>query len=454
MRTVNLRSVLLAAPFIAGASLCIYFYFPGLMTPDPESQLLQARNFKFGDWHPIIMALIWRPLDMVAPGPIGMLLLFVAMYWSAFYLLARQLAERSVAQAVAISILPFMPFLINFVGTIWKDVLVFCCFVLAIALIGVKPTKRPVSIKLLAIILIWVGSLGRHNAALAAVPLLCLLLWSIPPTNFARLIGRLSVCMVLIAALVLGTNFILDKLLQPEHTHLSSALFLFDIAGISHRIGTNLIPTFWTPEQNAQILQVCYEPKWWDRIWISCMFVLDRLRETGEWSKLFTTWRSAVAAYPLEYLDHRLAHLSTHFRIDNPELLFVYPPSPTSVAYGFRPAVTKIAADLILGAASIPGMRAFFTVGFWLVLSTCVVFIAGISYFVRRAGNYHPFLIALSAFLYTGPLVLIGLSSDFRYVYYTIGATCIALVLLCSNIMGVSAVRIGANRATENGKMP
>lgn len=439
MKSTKLEGALLAIPFLAGAAASVYFFYPGLMTPDPEYQLLQARSFEFGDWHPIIMALIWRPLDMVLPGPFGMLLLFVGMYWTAFYLLTRQLMRQSPVSAALMAALPFAPFLINFVGTIWKDVLVFNCFILAFALIGLQPRRRSPLVLVVAFSLIWIGTLARHNAALAAVPLLCLLFWPAPPDGFARLLGRLTACTILAGALALGTLKLFDLLLEPEHTSAISALFIFDLVGISSRVSTNLVPTSWTPEQSNQILSVCYEPKWWDRIWISCMYVLDQLRASGEWGKLFTAWRSAVAAYPTEYLNHRIAHTATFFQIHNNELIFVSQPTATSFTYGFRPEVTRVAADLVLAAASVPGIRAFFTVGFWLVVANSLV--VGVSWLFLRGNKnaYHALMMALSSSFYASPLVLIGVSIDLRYVYYTIGAVCISTILLVSQAFAKSA---------------
>ena len=179
------------------------------MTEDSEIQLVQARSDTLADWHPIIMALIWRPIDAVVPGPLGMLLLFLGLYWGAFYMLTRQALAISRLHATAMSLLPFLPFLANFAGTIWKDVLVFGSFMAAIALAGTTTPARLLA-AIIGFLLVWIGALARHNAGLAAVPILVLLLWPQAASPLV-LIRRLCAAMAVLALLLLGSVAIMTR---------------------------------------------------------------------------------------------------------------------------------------------------------------------------------------------------------------------------------------------------
>ena len=108
--------------------------------------------------------------------------------------------------------------------------------------------------------------------------------------------------------------------------------------------------------------------------------------------------------------------------------LFVAKPTATSFTYGFRADVTRIVADIIKGAAAVPGLRMTFTIGFWLLLSTALTVASGLLYVRGRMQSYTAFLISLSGFFYIAPLVVIGVAPDLRYAYFTIGATCVAVV--------------------------
>src|SRR3954467_12999000 len=63
----------------------------GYLTSDSVTQLQEARDFIFNGWHPPIMAFVWRYLDMVLPGPIGMLVFHNLMFWTALAIIVQLL---------------------------------------------------------------------------------------------------------------------------------------------------------------------------------------------------------------------------------------------------------------------------------------------------------------------------------------------------------------------------
>src|SRR5205085_9848885 len=109
---------------------------------------------------------------------------------------------------IALCLLPFSPFLLNIVGTIWKDVLVFGCFGVALGLILLRPRESSIWSWRSAIIwsLLVIGSLARHNSLVAAVPLLVLHLWPQAPGHrpLRALLGRGLIAAVLATATVSG----------------------------------------------------------------------------------------------------------------------------------------------------------------------------------------------------------------------------------------------------------
>ena len=54
--------------------------WPGIMSNDSVAMLEQARSLAFTDWHPPVMALLWAPLDRLAPGPGLMLIAQATLY--------------------------------------------------------------------------------------------------------------------------------------------------------------------------------------------------------------------------------------------------------------------------------------------------------------------------------------------------------------------------------------
>ena len=241
---------------IVGVIFTHHAYFPGLMTGDPSSQFHQAQTFQFDDWHPPIMALIWSLTDKIVPGPEGFFLLQIVLYWGGFFLIGlviiNELDTRAVSdfKYVLLCSLPFSPFLLNICGNIWKDVLVFGCFSVALGLILSCP--RGSRIWSWRSVIIWgllvIGSLARYNSFVAGVPLLVLHFWpQAPDRRLLRVVlGRGLVAAALTITVVLGIDKALDTfVLHSAKKHAENSIFLFDLVGISHRIHQNLVPGLW-----------------------------------------------------------------------------------------------------------------------------------------------------------------------------------------------------------------
>ena len=166
-----------------GLLLTYFTYAPGLMPPDAQDQLRQAETGDFVDWHPPIMAWLWSQTNQVLPGPQGFFIVLLLLYWGGFFLIIRYASRLSIGRQLIASILPFLPILFNFAGTIWKDVLVFGCFLVAlgIALLPKSRVRPSIVSVTLAFLLLLIGSLARYNSVLAAVPIVVLLIWPQPP---------------------------------------------------------------------------------------------------------------------------------------------------------------------------------------------------------------------------------------------------------------------------------
>jgi hypothetical protein len=355
LKLVDFRAAMLASPAI-GFALTYLVHEPGLMTLDSEFQLVQARSFEFSDWHPIIMSLIWSATNYVLAGPLGFFLLLLGMYWIGFILIAKHFYSRSRIGYVLALALPFFPLLINFSGTLWKDVLVFDCFLLSVGLmLYLRETNvagLPIFLSITAILLIAFGVLARYNSQLAAIPLVAMLLW--PSWGAHRvsthlIMRRLVLSGALTATLFLSGSTALNVLLQPERTHPEGMLLIFDLVGISHRVGHNLLPGEWTAEQTQSILTACYEQKGWDSIWATCEFVMQKLRSEGLWPNLVHPWWKALSTYPLEYLLHRMAYLQSLFSIAIDAHLVVSDPGQQALQHSATAPL--LLQDTILGAS-------------------------------------------------------------------------------------------------------
>src|SRR5687767_2684643 len=79
-------SAVLAALF--GLAVTVAVFYPGYMSPDSISQLMQGRRGLYSDWHPPVMAWVWGMVDRVVAGAAGMLMLHNVLFWSALAVVA------------------------------------------------------------------------------------------------------------------------------------------------------------------------------------------------------------------------------------------------------------------------------------------------------------------------------------------------------------------------------
>src|SRR5262245_54692816 len=135
-------SLLVLLIVAAGYALTVLVSYPGYSTADARYVYTDAMAWRFGDWQSPAMAVLWRLIDPIAPGPSSMFLLTAAMCWLAFGTLALIAARRSLWLGLATALLAFMPPAFFFVGMIWRDVL-FAVIWLAAAVLAFAAASRP-----------------------------------------------------------------------------------------------------------------------------------------------------------------------------------------------------------------------------------------------------------------------------------------------------------------------
>src|SRR5437763_15477200 len=116
--------VLILAILRPGFALVACTYWPGVMIDDARWQYQQSVDNEYEDWHPPLMAWIWRRLMFVMPGPAPMLLLQLLLYWAGIGLVAwwaYRRGERGLAVGIACA--GWLPAQLGLTGTVVKDVL-------------------------------------------------------------------------------------------------------------------------------------------------------------------------------------------------------------------------------------------------------------------------------------------------------------------------------------------
>ncbi len=160
------------------ALLCVIFtllaYYPGYMSYDSVYQLKTAREGVVNNANPPVMSYVWRITDRIIPGPGGMLLLHVFLYWGALAAIVWAAFSRNAARCFMLLACGFLPPVFGLLGTIWKDVGMHCFLLAAIACAFLACKLDKLKFLLVSLLFLWMAAAYRHNALVAAVPLIAL----------------------------------------------------------------------------------------------------------------------------------------------------------------------------------------------------------------------------------------------------------------------------------------
>src|SRR5690606_23443315 len=135
----------------------------------------QARSLELADDHPPLMALIWHVTDRVVPGPLGMLALMAALYWSGLTALFTALPGPLAARCVALVAVGAYPPAAANLPTICKDNMMQGALLVGAACLAIASARRGWrrgALWAAAAIAILIAVGVRHNGAAAAWPLL------------------------------------------------------------------------------------------------------------------------------------------------------------------------------------------------------------------------------------------------------------------------------------------
>jgi hypothetical protein len=116
-----------------------------------------------------------------------------------------------------------------------------------------------------------------------------------------------TVNVAVVPALLLATASVFNqRIVGAEAQHPEDSLFLFDLVGISHQTGANLVPGPWTPAQARQIPD-CYGVDKWDHVGMGhCRFLTQTLDDSDLWGgpALSHAWLGAIAQHAKEFGEY------------------------------------------------------------------------------------------------------------------------------------------------------
>jgi hypothetical protein len=418
-----------AMPYLIAALgfiTCVIAYYPGILEPDSLDQLSQAQSGRLEDWHPPIMALLWRGLNFFYFGPQPLFFLHLAMFWASLVLIARGLIALGAVWGCAFPVIGFAPWMLPLLGVLISDVAVLSAWMFAAALLFYRGARgeqlRGVWLAIAALAFVY-GTLARANTILAAAALVFYGLSELAP-NLRRLRWG-AVALTPLAVLAAAALF---NAAVASSDYPTGSLQTFDLGGVSHFAGRNMMPGSWSPQDADRIVQ-CYQPDGWDIYEApACASAASRLQAANLWTgaALSKAWIGAIAQHPGAYIRHRLDYANHFFRwLGHPppgELDFdTEPDAPLAFAHASN-AVYEFYSDL--AETDTIARRPYF----WLVLGFGVFVLARLA--APSPAQRFALALAASSQLYLLFYIVVGVASDYRYALWSISANMTAAAAL------------------------
>ena len=313
--------VIIGGIALIGALLIMQAYWPGVMIDDARWQYQQALDNAYENWHPPLMAWIWRKLTVLEPGPSPMLVLQLAFYWTGIALIASSAHHRGHPRlAFLLLCAGFLPAPFALSGPVTKDALMDGILLFSTGMILWRQHIWSRVMRSLIVVLAIVGlafaAALRFNAFFACIPLFLAAI----PGSWIRTSPRFLAAVVGSALLFLAIPGLIAAVLHAEDTDVQLSLIIFDLGGITEHSKVSQFPDL-NVRNPVAVNHHCYDPKGWDSYssWAKtpCPLGFDpfqSLIDNGDVNAK-DLWVHSILHHPIAYLEHRLTHfnLSTWF---------------------------------------------------------------------------------------------------------------------------------------------
>ena len=405
------------------------------MIDDARWQYQQVVDNSFEDWHPPLMAWVWRRLMFLQPGPAPMLILQLLLYWLGFLLIACWLYRRGHPRlAIAVAIAGWLPAPFALTGTVTKDALMAGLLLNATGLVlWQKLVRSPlvrIALSIAAMLAMLAAAAVRFNAFLACVPLA---LVAAPPA-FTRTKVRTLLTAAVATGAFMAIGPVIATLVQAEKTDVQLSLMIFDLGGITEHTGVSQFPEMGVANPVA-VNHRCYDPTEWDSYsdWAKtpCPLGFDRMQSMVDDDDLNARnlWFHAIISHPVAYAEHRF----THFNIST---WFLVPKGPDFTAWTQsveNPWGFQVRQNQVLRTVNSVTDSAARTPLGWPIFWICVALAALILGIASGARN-EILAVAASAFLYGAGYLVFGVATGMRYYIWTMSGAAVAALLVASEI--------------------
>jgi hypothetical protein len=411
----------------------LVYAFPGYMSFDSIYQLNEARSGVLSDGHPPAMAELWRWVEYVIAGPLGMLVIqSVAFLVGVYLVLAPRMRPRTAA-IVAVLVLWFPP-IASLMAVIWKDAQMSGFLMLGTGLV-ISQSRRMRVAGLAAFLM---ATLMRHNALLMTGPLIFFcFVWS----ERHRWWQRYSLAVAAWLAVTLSAQVITGALTDKKTYIWTDSLALCDMAATLrytpepipdaelHQIFDG-IHVF--PEHDLQEFSRAVVPgaNYIENLWHTTYTMFAVPKTQAERNAVARAWRTIVFGHLGPYLRYREEVYTRVLQLRDFDadaspiynwFVDIQGPYYSSIRADHDAASSKLQDELRVDI-HVVGRTPLFRIMFYVVLAVLLVPFA-----IR---DREAIGLLASAFTNEAALFLLAPTTDWRYSFWLIVATVVALALI------------------------
>ena len=300
----NIRIFIFTVSAILVAS--VFFFFPGILTPDSLHQLAEARSGTYTSAHPPSMAILWGMLLNIVPQGGGIIIVHLLVFWCGWGLIVYSLVANRTAKYLFL-LVPLWPTFYYQFSTVLKDVGMVSFATMAMGLFVFWERGRRRRWIIICSVLFALYALSvRHNAIGLLLPMFCIAALKLyPQKKLSALI--ISIAMVSLAwAGVQGVGVAISKNTTSANI---GRLMSWDLVGASVKSQKNFVKDLDIFNVENPDLAKVYSSRCIDMMYSKGFDFNKSSQELGELKK---RWFSMLKLSPFSYIEHRWAVMSSH----------------------------------------------------------------------------------------------------------------------------------------------
>lgn len=425
--------------------ITLLLFYPGGMSGDSLGQWREVLLWELNSWSPPAMVYMWKLWSYVFYGPFALLFFHSLTYWIAIYFFSEVIFEKIWLKIIGILLLGFFPPIWLLVGTVWKDTSLLVSFFLSYAIIiYVDHFEKNKLLLIIALFFILYGASTRHNALIACLPLIVLLINVAAPALNKYI--NLSISLIIFSLIGLTIHQFNTHMVHHRMYNVSNSIFFWDLWGMSIDQNKNLMPKYifhrnkevhGTKHITMDELKKHYSPYCNTVIWPTSTGLRgDRYTKSFPDEKFKKDFLCAIIQYPESYIKVRKRAFECLLGIScntakSGSYLGIANLKPGHFLHEYSQKL-KMGSLIIYPKKYREFTETYFFNG-WFYLLGCffVLLIASCIYFYsRNIYLYHSALLSLSGILYCLPYIVIAPCKDFRYITWMVLCFLLSFLLL------------------------